>query len=265
MMSRTQTAAKRRSTLLWILGVVVVGGAGLTYYYGDLRSHLVKETAGIMTETLGAEPLKAQSQQLAAAVVQTVLKDPDVIAQAAYFLREASALPETQAALLDLALHILQHEDCTRHLEILGVDLLQRLAADEDVVASMGRLLAHALQDPAVRLAAAEAMSEMGADPRVGRALAETARAVAADEGTQRNLGSLARTTARDVLEDPNVQFQSREFAARVLGDESLQRQGGHAIWNSVTHALRPDITRVVGFCLVFVSVGLARISLSPF
>ena len=31
MMSRTQAAAKRRSTLLWILGVVVVGGVSLTY------------------------------------------------------------------------------------------------------------------------------------------------------------------------------------------------------------------------------------------
>jgi len=71
--------------------------------------------------------------------------------------------------------------------------------------------------------------------------------------------------SAEDILEDQNVAAHSRDFAAKVLGDDNLQREGGHAIWNSVSHALKPGVQRVTGFWLVVVCVGVARVLLSPF
>jgi hypothetical protein len=37
---------------------------------------------------------------------------------------------------------------------------------------------------------------------------------------------------------------QSREFVAEVVGDDKIQREGGDALWNSITHALRPGLVR---------------------
>lgn len=38
----------------------------------------------------------------------------------------------------------------------------------------------------------------------------------------------------------------SREFVAEVVGDDKIQREGGDALWNSITHALRPGLVRLV-------------------
>jgi hypothetical protein len=40
------------------------------------------------------------------------------------------------------------------------------------------------------------------------------------------------------------VLAQSREFVADVMGDDRLQREGGNALINSVSHAVRPTLLR---------------------
>jgi hypothetical protein len=58
---------------------------------------------------------------------------------------------------------------------------------------------------------------------------------------------------------------QSREFVADVMRDAALQREGGDALWNSVTHALKPGMIRLAGFSIVVASIGLASIVLRPY
>ena len=64
------------------------------------------------------------------AVVQTVLNDKEVTAHAASFLREASVVPETQQALLELTLHVLQHPDTLNEVAVLVKKLLDVLGND---------------------------------------------------------------------------------------------------------------------------------------
>jgi hypothetical protein len=86
------------STILLIVWVIAM--------FGDrIRKKLTRETASLAKETLENESLKIQTQELAMAVVQTVLNDKDVTANAASFLREASSAPETQ----QVSEHVLSH------------------------------------------------------------------------------------------------------------------------------------------------------------
>ncbi len=107
--------------LLWIVAV-----------FGDrIRKSLTDQTAGLAKETLENESLKIQTQELAMAVVQTILNDKEITAHAAAFLKEASVAPETQQALLELTVHILQHEDSLVQLTALAKNLIGNLSGDQ--------------------------------------------------------------------------------------------------------------------------------------
>jgi hypothetical protein len=87
MMKRINESNQRRfrlglaSTVALLIWVSVVFGT-------RLRKILTDQTAGLAKETLENESLKVQTQELAMAVVQTVLNDKEVTAHAAAFLKE---------------------------------------------------------------------------------------------------------------------------------------------------------------------------------
>ena len=94
----------------------LVGGIGaivwVLFVFGtDIRNWLSGQTAGIAKETLENEQLKIQTQELATAVIQTILNDKEIAAQASKFLQEASGNKETQDALVKLTVQVLQHPD----------------------------------------------------------------------------------------------------------------------------------------------------------
>lgn len=130
MMRRINEVNQRRfrlvllSTVLFVVWVVSAFGE-------TIRKMLSDQTAGLAKETLENESLKVQTQELAMAVVQTVLNDKDVTAHAASFLREASVVPETQEALLALTLHVLQHPDSLKEFSILVKKLIEVVANDK--------------------------------------------------------------------------------------------------------------------------------------
>lgn len=40
------------------------------------------------------------------------------------------------------------------------------------------------------------------------------------------------------------ISQQSRQFIADVVGDDLLQKEGGHALWQSIKYAIQPGIIR---------------------
>ena len=55
---------------------------------------------------------------------------------------------------------------------------------------------------------------------------------------------------------------QSKDFVTDVMGDDALQKEGGDALWNSVTHALKPGAIRYVTAFLFLLSLSFsARMS----
>ena len=130
LMARISESNQRRFRVV-LLSVTLVVFWIIAVFGRHIRKMLSDQTAGLAKETLENESLKIQTQELATAVVQTILNDKEVTAHAATFLREASSDPETQEALLKLTLHVLQHQKSLDELLILIRKLLAHLATDQ--------------------------------------------------------------------------------------------------------------------------------------
>ena len=172
LMARIHESNRRRfrialiSSILFVFWVVAVFGK-------FIRKALTNQTADLAKETLENEALKGRTEELAVAVVHTVLNDPQVTANAAVFLREASMVPETQQALLKLTLHVLQHEESLAEVAALVRKLVVQLAKDKETVQGLGVLLAAALQEPSVKAAAAGLVADLCKDPEVEQAVSD--------------------------------------------------------------------------------------------
>lgn len=162
-------------TLLAIVWIVSVFGK-------PIRAQVAKGTADLAKETLEDESFKVQTQELARAIVQTILNDKEVTAQAALFLHTASSEPETQSALLALTLHVLQHPDSVVELGKLLGEVIKKLSVDKQTTDSLAILLANAMQDAAVYSSLVHVLGVMSADPAVGRAFSTLLAKICADE-----------------------------------------------------------------------------------
>lgn len=130
LMARIHESNQRRFRIMFFSSAAFV----VTFFviFGEAISKKLRSlTTGLALETLEDKSIKIQTQELAMAVVQTVLNDKDVTAQAASFLREAAQTPETQEALLKLTLHVLQHPDSVKELSLLTKQVIANLADDE--------------------------------------------------------------------------------------------------------------------------------------
>lgn len=115
----------------YLLGTILILGWISIVFGARLRKYFTEQTAGLAKETLENESLKIQTQELATAVVQTILEDKDITSHAATFLKEASTAPETQQALLKLTMHILQHKDTMDEVTKITQKLIKNLANDK--------------------------------------------------------------------------------------------------------------------------------------
>lgn len=130
LMERIHESNKRRFRLT--LGGLIVGVTWFFIVFGERISNWIRSmTTGLALETLEDKSIKIQTQELAMAVVQTVLNDKQVTAQAAAFLREAAQTPETQEALLKLTLHVLQHPDAIKELTTLSKRVITEISNDK--------------------------------------------------------------------------------------------------------------------------------------
>lgn len=264
----------------------------LLYVFGDeLRKMLSAQTADLAKETLENQELRVQTQQLAMAVVQTILNDPEVTAMAASFLREASTAPETQVALLDLVVHVLQHPQSLDELTTIARQLVARLSADAAVQQQLVGLVNHVLTDPAVQAQLVTVLAQLVQHPEFVSGVVVALTGVARAPEVVHAATELVQAAAQDLLADEQVVEESRRFIADVMGDDSLQKEGGDALWNSLNYALKPGFIkyvsclvspaapvshslslclcrcrcRITGVVLIAVSIGAFRLFVSPF
>jgi hypothetical protein len=121
----------RRRFRFYFFGSIITLFFISTFFGSKIRKVVSDQTADIAKETLENKHFKVQTQELAVAVVHTILNDPEITAQAAKFLKEASTAEETQIALLGLVIHILQHPQSIIEVKQLGIKLIQELSIDQ--------------------------------------------------------------------------------------------------------------------------------------
>ena len=93
LMRRIKESNQRRFRFFFFS--TVFGLSWVIFLFGaELKKILSDKTADLAKETLENESLKIQTQELATAVIQTILNDKDVTSQAAKFLLEAAGARE---------------------------------------------------------------------------------------------------------------------------------------------------------------------------
>ena len=259
---RVQNKERFRNLALSIsLGTIFV----LAAFGEEIRSFFMKSTAEIATVTLEDESLKIQTKELATAVVQTILNDANVNTQAARFLKLAVETPETQKALLDLTLHVLEHPETLSQVVRLLSDAINVLHQDPKAAAQLGELLGSALQTEEVQSAVFLILERISADPGMQQVFSDLFVAVLANPEVATATNALFENAGSKAFESPLLLNQSREFVVEVVGDDRLQSKGGQALINSVSHAVRPSLYRVLGLGLCCFSAAALKVVLSPF
>lgn len=153
------------SALMSIIWVTVVFGE-------NIRNTITEKTADIAKGTLENRELKIQTQELAILVIQAILNDKDIAGHAASFLREVSSSEETQRALVQLTIHVLQHEESLKQVTILAKKLIDNLSKDPETIQQVSSLMVDALADPRIRASLVELIKDLSADPAIIDAVA---------------------------------------------------------------------------------------------
>mmetsp|Transcript_8771 Transcript_8771/g.14587 ORF Transcript_8771/g.14587 Transcript_8771/m.14587 type:complete len:415 (-) Transcript_8771:175-1419(-) len=263
-MQRLHESNQRRFRIILLSSILFI--AWITAVFGTrIRKAFTEQTAGLAMETLENESLKVQTQELATAVVNTILEDKEITSQAATFLKEASTAPETQQALLKLTLYVLQHKDTLEEVTKLAQKLIKNLSQDEATIADFSALLEHVLADPQIKQALVAVVSDLCQDAEVMQAVTKLTLKVLETKEVNEATTALLSASTGEVMQDVEVLQQSRQFVAEVMGDDVLQKEGGNALWKSISYALKPGLIRVTGATLVVASVTLAKVMLSPY
>jgi hypothetical protein len=115
-----------------ILSSIIIGTIWIIGVFGEnLRKSFTDHTAGLAKEALENESLKIQTQELATAVVQTILENSEITSRSAVFLKNAATTNETQQVLLKLAIHVLQHPDTQLETIELLKKVINQIIADK--------------------------------------------------------------------------------------------------------------------------------------
>ena len=223
----------------------------------EIRRYFASQTAEVARETLKVEALQVQTQELATALVQTLLNDQEVVRAGALFLREASANPETQAAVMSLALYVLQHPDTRAECLVLAKKLVKAVLDDPESVEQVTDMALRVMANPRFRQGVSQLVTALGESEEVFVAVSQLSSRVIQDPDVQETLTAILSASSHKVLEDEQVFDHSKEFVAQVVGDDAVQQSGGDALWSTARHALQNPILKVTGVGLLAASVLL--------
>ncbi|CAM9637026.1 unnamed protein product [Ascophyllum nodosum] len=250
LMSRMRAQDKGRFRALSLSSLLLFVWV-LSMFGTEIRRYFASQTAEVARETLKVQALQIQTQELATALVQALLNDQEVVGAGALFLREASTNPETQAALISLALFILQHPETLDETIVLAKKLVQAILDDPESVQQVTSLALKVIADERFKAGATQLVVELGQSDQVFEAVSKLTSRVIQHPEVQASLSEVLAASSHEVLEDPEVLDHSKEFVAQVIGDDAVQRSGGDALWNTVQYAFQTRVMRIAGVCLL--------------
>ncbi|CAM9246564.1 unnamed protein product [Ectocarpus sp. 12 AP-2014] len=241
LMSRMHAQDKNRFRAVGLSSLLILIWV-LSMFGTEIRRYFASQTAEVARETLKVEALQVQTQELATALVQALLNDQEVVRAGALFLREASANSETQAALVSLALYVLQHPDTRAETKLLAKKLVKAILDDPDTVLQVTDMALKVIRTPQFRQGASELVVALGQSQEVYGAVVDLASRVIQDPKVQATLSTVLSASSREVLQDQVVFDHSKVFVAQGGGAAltgaasdggSTKRVGGTKITSS--------------------------------
>ncbi|CAN0535886.1 unnamed protein product, partial [Scytosiphon promiscuus] len=173
--------------------------------------------AEVARETLKVEALQVQTQELATALVQTLLNDQEVVRAGALFLREASTNPETQAAVMSLALYVLQHPETLAETQVLAKKLVKAVLDSPETVEQVTDMALQVMANARFRQGVSELVTALGQSEEVFAAVSDLSSRVIQDPDVQETLTAMLSASSHKVLEDEQIFDHSKEFVAQVM------------------------------------------------
>lgn len=256
LMSKMHAQDKNRFRALGLSGVLLLVWV-LSMFGSEIRRYFASQTAEVARETLKVEALQVQTQELATALVQTLLNDQEVVRAGALFLREASTNPETQAAVMSLALYVLQHPETLAETQVLAKKLVKAVLDSPETVEQVTDMALQVMANARFRQGVSELVTALGQSEEVFAAVSDLSSRVIQDPDVQETLTAMLSASSHKVLEDEQIFDHSKEFVAQVMGDDAVQRSGGDALWITVRHALQSRIMKITGLGLLTASALL--------
>ena len=221
-----------------VSGGLLILGLGV-YIYGDAIVHMF---SGGVAEVTGSEAVQTQVQQLAKAVVTTVLNDAQVLEKATEFVTALSADPVTQQALVQLLLVALRHRDTQQEVYRLSQNVVSQVLDNPQTTQQVVGLLQNVLADPATQDNVLALLRQLMANPATREALGELTTYTLARDDVQEQANGVAGAAVHMVLNDPKVFEHATDWVTGVLSEKDVQKSSGEHLWNAFTYSITPTL-----------------------
>ena len=247
--------------------VAVTAGALVTVWvvsvFGrQIRRFFSTQTAEVARETLENEELQARTQELAAAVVRTILNDEDILLKLTNFVKRAAGDAVLRGALVDMAVHIVQHEETLAEVKVLGLRLVDHLLASPQVTEQAGELVQRVWALENVRKATLDVLVELLQDEQVYEATLTLLRRVSEEDAFRDKVKQVLVGASYGVVGDEGVHKAAKNFVHEVVSDSDVQRTGGRSLRATVWYSLEPALGKVMSFGALIGSVLVVRLYL---
>lgn len=123
-----------------MLALVLASLGALAWVFQDpIVSSLGRRGGDVAAKSLAHEEVQLRAEQVAKAVVHTVLDDSEVLDRATYFLRNVLVQEESRAEVARLLRLVLQDPTVKAEIRRLGIWLVQELSNDPYTQANLAR------------------------------------------------------------------------------------------------------------------------------
>ncbi|CAI5710600.1 unnamed protein product [Hyaloperonospora brassicae] len=231
----------RSQRVWWWMGSLALGTVALVAFAPELKMGVSRHTADVASRSLQDETLRDNTRELASLIVQTVLNDPNVLAQASQFLQRLAAMESTRTAVQTLVVRTLA--DPMTRVQVAEVSKWTVAAVLEDpntlrqVVALFRSTVADAQAKESLLLLMQQLMQDEQTRANVARLLAHTLL----QDPVQQNVSKTLGDAVHQVLSRGDIQDHAKEFVSSVVRDQTVQVQSGEAMWSTFMYALTPN------------------------
>jgi len=205
----------------------VAAVVAVVYVFRDsLLGHLGRQTADVASRSLEDGSVQLKAEQVAKAVVHTVLNDHEVLGRAVTFLQSVLVQDSTRQEVMRLLIRVLKDPATLAQVREVALHVVAEVAKDPDARDQLATLVVRVMALPEVQ----HAVGELGETAL--RRLSEPAAQQLVRTAIQD--GAIAALTSSAVLEE------AKRAVASLATDKGVQVAVGKGIWNAAGYSVTP-------------------------
>jgi len=231
------------------VAVVTAGVGALIINWGMVRSEVSRESAEVISETLGDERINVRAREFSKELINHILSDREISDKVAdWTIRLLHSIQDQIGALF---VSILQQQQVVDAVTQLANQLVEYLCSSSHIQARVGQLLVDAINLQDTRNSAAQWAYDLVLREDVTEGFRDLVVAALQMESVVSTSQTLAVQVLNRVLQDPNVVLEAKRLLSDALRDGELRATAKESLWNivmpwSTTRALSKDTQRAL-------------------